>query len=156
FVSGSSAYQTILGGIDGIIAEGLNSNNTQRQLNVVDSVLLAKSRHQIKLGIDLRRLLPVYDPVTYAQAYIFGGVSGALSGIAAAAIVGSLSTANQFSHTTNVSAFGQDTWMATPRLSVTFGLRWELNPPPGLSSPSSGALTLASANPPTLAAPGTP
>jgi hypothetical protein len=158
FAPGPSAYQVSLGGTDSNLADGLNSNNTQRQLNVVDSFVVSKSRHQIKLGIDVRRLLPAYEPVTYAQVYIFGNATGALTGTAPVVVVGSFPRTNQFSHATNLSIFGQDTWTMTPRLALTYGLRWELNPPPGLSGAGTGALTLATADPTTLAlaAPGTP
>src|SRR5262249_27378105 len=158
FAPGPSAYQFLLGGLDATFTDGLNSNNTQRQLNIVDSLLIPKPRHQIKVGVDLRRLLPVYDPVAYAQAYVFSSATGALTGTAPLMVVGSFPRTNEFSHATNLSTFGQDTWTMTPRLSLTYGLRWELNPPPGLSGSSSGSLTLASANPSTLAlaAPGAP
>src|SRR6266567_4234865 len=29
----------------------------------------------------------------------------------------------------NVSLYGQDTWRITPRFTLTYGLRWDLNPP---------------------------
>src|SRR5262245_7991824 len=143
FVQGNSSYQMNLSGANAIAANGVNSYNTQRQLNIVDSVLLSKARHQVKLGIDWRRLLPVYNPTNYAQLYTFAGATGALSGTASTVSINAFPSTNHFSHATNVSVFGQDTWQATPRLSLTYGLRWELNPPPGLSGDSSGALTLA-------------
>src|SRR5438445_79474 len=33
----------------------------------------------------------------------------------------------------NCSFFGQDEWRVSPRLSLSMGLRWEVNPPPGVT-----------------------
>ena len=38
-----------------------------------------------------------------------------------------------------LSAFTQDTWGVTPRLNLTYGVRWELTPAPAMRQPS-GAL----------------
>src|SRR5262249_15720053 len=35
-----------------------------------------------------------------------------------------------------ISVFAQDTWRATPRLTGTYGLRWEISPAPAQSRPA--------------------
>jgi hypothetical protein len=146
FAPAKSGYQFILGTPNGIFADGLNSSNLQRQVNIVDAVTMTKARHQVKLGIDFRHLFPIYGPVAYVQAYGFNGVAGALAGTASFIVVASTSTSNRSSHGNNFSAYAQDTWSPTPALTLSYGVRWDVNPPPGLSD-SNEALTLTSADP---------
>jgi hypothetical protein len=53
-----TSYQFNLSGVNANIADAPNAFNTQRQVNIVDAVLLAKAGHQLKLGFDYRRLFP--------------------------------------------------------------------------------------------------
>ena len=43
-----------------------------------------------------------------------------------------------------LSAFAQDTWSVTPRLNLTYGLRWELTPAPSMRQPASFSFGAAS------------
>jgi hypothetical protein len=107
---------------------GRIADNLQEQFNLVDSVALVNGQHQRKFGVDYRRLSPVYGPQEYLQNGIFLNANQVRLGTAAIVSI----AAQQETHPLfiNLSVFGQDTWNLTRRLTLTYGLRWELNPPP--------------------------
>lgn len=104
-------------------------DNQQRQLNIVDSVSSIAGKHQLKFGVDYRRLTPVIGPRTYAQDVSFQNIAQTVSGIASTVSVTS-EVASREPVFTNLSLYGQDTWRVNDRLTLSYGLRWELNPPP--------------------------
>ena len=112
--------------------------NTQRQLNFVDTFSWALATHQLKLGIDYGRLSPtnggstgwLVDPNSY---------SSLIAGTADNAGAGSRDPFNV--NISNYSLYAQDTWKAGPRLTLTYGLRWEINTPPSRSSGQSFYVT---------------
>jgi hypothetical protein len=105
---------------------------TQRQLNLVDSVSLQQGTHTLKFGVDYRRLTPSAANPSYVQYADFLNVSGMETGTLFAGSVDS------FGHVPlvfqNLGLFAQDTWRVRPRLTLTYGLRWDVDFAPRTSS----------------------
>ena len=125
----------ILGGVSTSLGLGRGADNQQRQFNLVDNLSVTRSSHQLKFGVDYRRLSPVYRPAEYFQQVTFPAGSepfdnpavreGKASQVSIYADGGA-----RFPLFTNVSAFAQDAWQPAARLTLTYGVRWELSPPP--------------------------
>src|SRR5215218_3120728 len=132
----TSGFQvTLRGGINAGFGTGKNVDNLQRQLNLVGNVSVVHSGHELKVGFDYRRLAPVYGPLNYAQTVIFG--DAATNGVSAAATTGQAFQVKVTADAeprepvfTNFSVYAQDAARITPYLTVVYGVRWELNPPP--------------------------
>jgi Carboxypeptidase regulatory-like domain len=135
---------------------GKNVDNLQRQVNMVDNFSATAGSHQLKFGADYRRLTPFNGIRQYTQFATITGESGAIAGRASSVLLQSTIPVTLLIN--NLSAYGQDTWRVSRRLTLTYGLRWEVNPSPrgidgtdlltmnGLDHPSTA----------TLAPPGTP
>lgn len=104
----------------------------QRQWNVVDTVMVSRGRHQFKLGLDFRRLEPEVRAATPNVDYYYFSVASVQANSVDLGF--GTSTAAAFPVYTNFSTFVDDAWKITPRLSLSIGLRWEINPAPGAAN----------------------
>jgi len=131
FTSAAKAQfaMVLLGGTGTTIQRGENAASNQRQLNIVDSLSVVVGSHQLKAGIDYRRLYPIYDPLTYTQAVLFNGATGAAAGRLSSGTIAAIAGTN-YPIFNNYSSYAQDTWKITQQLTLTYGLRWDINPAP--------------------------
>jgi hypothetical protein len=105
-----------------------NSQNQSRQWNLVDTVDVLSGHHNWKFGVDYRRVksptLPAYPS---ASAYFFSAHSALNNSADDLLLQQGVATTPIFNET---AVFAQDEWRISSSLSLSTGLRWEVDPPP--------------------------
>jgi hypothetical protein len=113
-----------------------NAVNIQRQLNFADTFAWAVGVHLLKFGVDYRRLNPSL-PANIGWGVFPSAYPSIVAGTADVAILEARSTLAL--KLGNYTVFGQDIWKTTNHLTLTYGLRWEINKTP-VSATSGQAL----------------
>jgi Carboxypeptidase regulatory-like domain/TonB dependent receptor len=145
----------------GEFVKGKLSTDEQRQVNLVDNLSVTTGGHQLKFGVDFRWLSPFANRFAYRQFVEFSGVTTAPGGVLSGTAAGGESQSAQGDAllSQNLSFYAQDAWKITTRFSLTFGLRWDINPPLKGKNLANDPFTVEGLNDPatmTLAPRGTP
>jgi hypothetical protein len=107
--------------------------NLQRQFNLLGAITTVNGTHSIRFGGDFRRLSPVINPTASEENVFFEGVDQAITGVAAR--INQLNFADRQNPVfKTLSLFAQDDWRQSPRLTLTYGVRWDLAPPPKIDN----------------------
>jgi hypothetical protein len=107
---------------------GNGGKNRTRQANFTDGLAATRGLHQLKFGADYRAIFLDIRSAPAEPFYFASTVQSFLS-------TGSVSMSVLTEHPSqflaqSLSLYAQDTWKATPKLNITYGLRWELDPAP--------------------------
>ncbi len=126
---GNGTFNMSLGTSDNTLTAGKLSDNRVRQVNLVNNLSWNRGNHALKFGVDYRRLAAINDLGAFFRNYSFTSPTQLVTGgNPSALVIGIDLVTRPIYH--NFSGFAQDTWRVARRLTLTYGLRYEVNPPP--------------------------
>jgi Carboxypeptidase regulatory-like domain/TonB-dependent Receptor Plug Domain len=134
FGSGNAALAFFLdyGSSPGIFLR--RTPSAQSQYNITDAYSWTIGHHNLRAGIDWRRLETQLTLNSPKEGIYFLAENEVLTNTALIGAVVNSPVPQVAPVYLNFSSFLQDEWKATPRLSLSLGLRWDINPAPGNAS----------------------
>jgi hypothetical protein len=104
------------------------TSNETRQWNLVDLLHTSVGHHQYTLGVDYRRIQSPITPVNVEAVAVYDTAASVVNNQTLEEILAKSLPATPIYN--EFAAFVQDEWQVAPRLGLSLGLRWEVNPPP--------------------------
>lgn len=119
----------------GQVTAGSEGKHTQSQYQSAATGIWDIRNHSAHFGVDYRRLAPKRHDATGSISLLGDSVQDLDPAIS---LFWSAESSPQdlSAVLSEISLFAQDTWRITPRLTATFGLRWEISPAPQFGTPA--------------------
>jgi Carboxypeptidase regulatory-like domain len=116
-----------IGGV-GQVVTGHEGTRRQRQFQFVESTAWKAGSHTVRFGADYRRMVPIRRDATG----VFSAIADDITSLTDKRNLwlGTSPAVSSASEVKELSLWAQDTWQISPRVVITPGLRWELNPSP--------------------------
>lgn len=128
YANPSPYFGIFVSGVGNAVFNVTNAKSEVKQWNLVDSVSTSVGSHEIKIGIDYRRVFaPTDPPATSPAAEFFATPSVLANSVDYLFLEKQISATPIFNQT---SIYAQDEWRMARNVHLSFGLRWEINPPP--------------------------
>ncbi|RRA49918.1 TonB-dependent receptor [Acidipila sp. EB88] len=151
--SGSPTYNVTDGTLSNFGNQGCNCplKESEQVFQVDNNWTKTFGNHAIRFGGDLRYALNLRDASDSNRAgqLTFSNTTGAGSGIAAV-LEGQVAQFQRFDvYDSNAATrqkrgafYGQDSWRVTPRLTLNYGVRWDIIFPETVNTPGNGGFTV--------------
>ena len=116
-----------IGGV-GQAVVGNEGTRRQRQFQTVESAAWQKGGHTLHFGVDYRRMVPIRRDATGSLSAIADDITSLTD--KRNLWLGSSPAVSSQTEVNELSLWAQDSWQLSSRVTITPGLRWELNPSP--------------------------
>jgi hypothetical protein len=150
--SGSPTYNVTDGSISNFGTQGCNCplKESEQVFQINNNWTKTLGNHTIRFGGDIRYALNLRNASDYNRAgqLTFSNTTGSGSGIASV-LEGQIAEFQRFdvynsnasTHQKRGAFYAQDSWRASPKLTLNYGVRWDIVFPETVNSPGNGGFT---------------